>query len=85
VIPKRTIPPPGFASETILLVIVGGGLVDLSAKSPPKLDLDGDPAKDQQQVIATMTLAWRLGGKTPAPLLHSCPPALLPPCQPAHG
>lgn len=43
--PNMATPPPGFASETILLVIVGGGLVDLSAKSPPKLDLGPGPSK----------------------------------------
>lgn len=51
VLPKGTTAPPGFASETILLVSVSGGLVDRSAKSP---QLDPDPTKDQQQVIVTL-------------------------------
>lgn len=57
----------------------GLGLISLP-RAPPKLDLDGrDPAKDQQQVIATVTH----GLPRRKPLPPCALAALVPPALPA--
>lgn len=77
VFPNRTTSPPGFASETILLVSVGGGLVDLSAKSPPKAGPGPGPSKGSAAGDSHRD-PWPCEGPLPPGLLLLLPP--LPAC-----